>query len=259
MDFKTIVYEKKGRIAHVTLNRPQAQNTINSTMNLELEAAWGDFARDDDIWVGLVTAAGDKAFCVGMDLRDQDMGFGSQPTTPPRHEWTAREAGSNKPVVTAINGMCCAAGFYFIKDSAITIASENATFFDPHVDIGFVAGNSLAAMAHFLPVGPVLRMFLMGRSERMSAQRAFEIGLVTEVVPLSQLRDRAWEIAEIMATKAPLGTRATLEVVWHGMNMGLDAAIEHSHQISMGHRRYEDFYEGIAAFNEKREPRWQGK
>jgi enoyl-CoA hydratase/carnithine racemase len=259
MDFQTIICEKKGCIGYVTLNRPRAHNTINSTMNRELEAAWGDFAQDDDIWVGVVTGAGERAFCVGMDLSDSGMGFGSQPTTPPQHKWTAREAGSYKPVVTAVNGMCCAAGFYFIKDSAITIASENATFFDPHVDIGFVAGNSLAAMSHFLPVGPVLRMFLMGRSEQMPAQRAYEIGLVTEVVPLSRLRDRASEIAEILASKAPLGTRATLEVVWQGLNMGLDAATEHSHQISMGQRRFEDFYEGIRAFNEKRQPRWQAK
>jgi len=259
MDFKTIIYEKKGNVAYLTLNRPGNMNTINYTMNLELEQAWRDFADDDDIWVGMVTAAGDRAFCVGMDLSDPQMGWGPNPTKVPPHYWTARDLGCTKPVIVAINGMTCAAGFYFVQDAAITIASENATFFDPHVDIGFVAGRSLAAMSHMFPVGPVLRMFLMGRSERMTARRAYEIGLVTEVVPLPQLRNRATEIAEILAKKAPLGTRATLECVWNGLNMGIDAAIQQAEYISLNQRRFQDFNEGIRAFVEKREPKWQGK
>lgn len=259
MDFKTITYEKKGRVAYLTLNRPSNMNTINYVMSQELERAWRDFAADDNVWVGMLTGAGDRAFCVGMDLRDPDMGWGPNPTRVPEHYWTARDVGCTKPVVVAANGMTCAAGFYFIQDAAITIASENATFFDPHVDIGFVAGRSLAAMSHMFPVGPVLRMFLMGREERMPAKRAYEIGMVTEVTPLEQLQPRAEEICEILAKKAPLGTRATLECVWNGLNMGIEAATKQAEYISLNQRRFQDFTEGVRAFVERREPNWQGK
>ena len=260
MDFKHILYEKKGKIAFITLNRPDKLNALSALMFQELEQAWDDFRQDEGSWVAVVTGSGDEAFCGSIvDYRDMMGPSGPTMRRPEDFRWTARQQEIYKPVVTAVNGLCSGGGFHFVADSDIVICSENATFYDDHVEHGNVASWEPIGMSRRVPLGTVLRMFLLGSSEVITAQRALEMGIVSEVTPLSKLRSRATKLAEIIAEKAPLAVRGTLESTWRGLNVGLRDALYQGHYILMSNWATEDNKEGIKAFFQKRRPQWKGK
>ena len=239
LDFSTIRYEKANHRALITLNRPQVLNAFDLTMQEELKAAWDDVRRDSDVRVVILTGEGDRAFCTGIDLRGWERPEGEDhgPTDP----WHAEENGSRltarqndvwKPVITAVNGMCCGGAFYFIDDSDIIIASENATFFDSHVSYGLVAGLEPIGLLNRVPFGEIMRIALVGLDERVSAKKAQEIGLVTEVVPLADLLATAERLAATIAAHPPLAVQGTVKAMWRALEVGRTAALELGHHYS---------------------------
>jgi len=254
-DFETILYEAADGVATVTLNRPDVHNSFNAAMQRELRAVWRWLRRDDSVRVIVLTGAGERAFCTGID-RAEVMGegkianaaaaghagigptpdSGDEPihvgsgTTPFMFDDPGENLGpkSNdlwKPVIAAVNGMACGGAFYMLGEVDFIIAADHATFFDPHVSYGMAAGFEPLHLLPKMPFGEIVRLTLLGNSERMSAQRAHQIGLVSEICPSSELAERAsWAAGEI--AKAPsLAVQGTLRALWAGRELSRAQAL----------------------------------
>jgi enoyl-CoA hydratase/carnithine racemase len=253
--FETIRYEKHGAIAVVTLNRPEAGNSHTAKMGQELTSAWNDANEDSTIRVVILTGAGDKFFCAGADAKAMSRGesigpFGDIPEN------------FRKPVMLAINGICAGGGFHFVWQSDFAICAEHATFMEPHVSIGWVPLREMMGLAERAPLGVVFRMAFMGTKERMSAQRAYDLGIVTEVVAAERLMERAMEIAGCIAEQAPLAIEATKEILHRAFELRFAHRKELDHGILLREARThhsEDYREGPRAFAERRKPQWKGK
>jgi enoyl-CoA hydratase/carnithine racemase len=164
-----------------------------------------------------------------------------------------------KPILTAVNGLCCGAGLDLVTTGDIAIASDRAEFFDPHVSIGLVSGREVVRLARALPLNVAMRMALMGKHERLGAQRAFDLGLVSEVVEHDRLMDRAREVAETVCRNAPLAVRGTRLAIRKGLDLPLHEAEILAEAFRERVVRTDDAKEGPRAFVEKRAPKWQGR
>ncbi|GBG39726.1 enoyl-CoA hydratase/isomerase family protein [Mycobacterium montefiorense] len=263
--FDTIKYEVDGHTATITLNRPDALNALSPHMITELRAAYDETENDDNVWLTIVTGTG-RAFCTGADVKEipeDGKVIYERPYLSTYDQWEAPQEGTPpfrttaKPVLTAVNGICCGAGMDWVTTTDIVIASDQATFFDPHVSIGLVAGRELVRISRVLPRSIALRMALMGKHERMSAQRAYELGLISEVVEHDHLLDRAHEIADIVNSNAPLAVRGTRLAILKGLNVPLHEAEIMAETFRERVLRTADAAEGPKAFVEKRKPNWQ--
>jgi len=263
VDFETIVYQKQNHIATIRLNRPERLNAINGVMSRELPRAWADVMDDPDVRVVVLTAAGEKSFCTGFDMLDAaadsavDLGDEAQRGTLAAIRFTAIQNGCWKPVITAVNGMVTGGGLHFIADSDLVVAAEHATFFDNHVRVGLVAGLEPVGLIRRLGMEAVLRMCFLGGSERMSAARAHQLGLVGDVVPHAQLLSRALELAGRIAVHSPAALAASKRAIWESLDWGLGDALAHAWEIIGAHADHPDSREGPRAFAERRGPRWQ--
>ncbi len=264
MAYETILYAVKDRTAIITFNRPDQLNALNPRMVEELRQAYHAAEADEDVWTLLITANG-RAFCAGADVSEiPEDGRVLYPTpylsTYP--QWEAPQEATppfrsmTKPVITAVNGICCGAGLDLLTTGDISIASDRAQFFDPHVSIGLVSARESVRLARVLPTGIAMRMALMGKHERMSAQRAYELGLVSEVVPHEQLQVRALEIAATVNRNAPLAVRGTRLAIRKGLDLPLHEAEILAEAFRERVVRTNDAKEGPAAFVAKREPKW---
>jgi enoyl-CoA hydratase/carnithine racemase len=263
--FDTINYGVDGHTATITLNRPDALNALSPHMISELRAAYDEAEDDDKVWLLVVTGTG-RAFCTGADVKEIP-GDGKvvyeRPYLSTYEQWEAPQEGTPpfrrmaKPVLAAVNGLCCGAGLDWVTTSDIVIASDRATFFDPHVSIGLVAGRELVRLARVLPRSVALRMALMGKHERMGAQRAFDLGLISEIVEHERLMQRAQEIAGIVNSNAPLAVRGTRLAILKGLDLPLHEAEMLAETFRERVLRTEDALEGPKAFVEKRAPDWQ--
>jgi enoyl-CoA hydratase/carnithine racemase len=221
--FETVEYKVENGVAWVRLHRPEKLNSFNSVMGQELQKIWSDLRFDDAVGAAILTGAGDKAFCTGID-RSEAMGEGSNRPRKvsdrlihfddPGEFLGPKANGLWKPVIAAVNGIACGGAFYMLGEVDIIIAAEHATFFDPHVTYGMVASFETIQMAQKLPFGELLRMQLLGAHERLSAQRAYEIGLVSEVCAPAELDERARWIAETIAARPRASVQATLRAAW---------------------------------------------
>jgi E-phenylitaconyl-CoA hydratase len=261
MDFGTILYEKEDRVATITLNRPERLNAFNLTMARELRTAWEAVKQDPEVVCVVLTGAGERALCTGMDVADVAQGDVGESLHAGRDQspWCHLTAVQNhcwKPVITAVNGMVCGGGLHFIADSDLIICAETATFFDTHVKVGLVAGMEPVGLTRRLPLEAVLRMALLGGSERMDARRAHEIGLVGEVVARAALMPRARELARAISQHSPTALARTKRAIWESLNLDLDEALERTWRIIEEHTEHPDSTEGSRAFVEKRQPRW---
>ncbi len=255
MAYQTMIYGKKGHIAYVTLNRPEAGNSFNTVLCREITEIWSDVMTDNKIWVIVVTGAGGRFFCTGVDVKEAA-------TTSMGDIWLpiARLMEETyKPVILAVNGICAGGGLHFICDSDIAICSENASFFDPHVNVGFVSGWEPVGLSRRIPLAYVLKMVLMGSKFRIDAKKALEIGLVTEVVPIDKLIPRASEIAEVILENSPLAVRFSKKAIMQGLNLGLSGGLENAAPILKEVWYTEDHAEGKRAFAEKRKPAWKAR
>jgi enoyl-CoA hydratase/carnithine racemase len=261
MGYQTLAIEKQDRVATLTLNRPERHNAFNLAMARELDAFWADVKRDPKVVCVIVTGAGDKAFCTGMDIGDVADGSARSTGTLPRDQspWFRLTAIQNhcwKPVITAVNGMACGGGLHFVADSDLVICSETASFFDTHVKVGLIAGLEPVGLTRRMPLEAVLRMALLGGSERIDAPRALALGLVGEVLPPTRLLPRARELAAKIAEHSPAALARTKQAIWQSLDVGLDEALERTWKLINEHTKHPDLNEGSRAFVEKRRPRW---
>jgi enoyl-CoA hydratase/carnithine racemase len=227
-DYETILYEERNGVAWVTMNRPERLNAFNSLMQREMHDMWRKLRRHDDVHCVVLTGAGDKAFCTGIDRMEQMGGNADESTDPDvvgsgSTPFMFNDPGDNlgpkssdfwKPVIAAVNGMACGGAFYMLGEVEFIIASENATFFDPHVTYGMTAAFEPIHMSGIMPFGEIMRLSLLGNYERLSAKRAYEIGLVSEVVPKEQLLDAAAWAAEAIAAQPQLAIQGTVRAIW---------------------------------------------
>ena len=234
-DLETITYDERNGVAYVTLNRPDALNSFDSTMRRELQGTWQSLRTNDDVRAIVLSAAGDRAFCVGMDrtetgaykVFEKSTHFGTSNNY--MYDDPGRELGPKandlwKPVICAVNGMACGGAFYMIGESDIIIAAEHATFFDPHVTYGQAAVYEPILLRQQVSLGNVIRISLLGAHERLSAATALQIGLVTQVVPADELGATATWLAEAIASVDPGVIAGTLRAIWAANDLGrLDA------------------------------------
>lgn len=265
MTYETILYEVADRTATITFNRPDRLNAVNQQMITELGDAYRRAEDDDDVWTVVVTGAG-RAFCAGADVEKipadgkvpHDGGYLST-----YQEWEAPQEATPpfrtmaKPVIVAVNGICCGSGMDLVTTGDIAIASDDAQFFDPHVSIGLVSGREMVRLARAVPVNVALRMALVGKHERLTAQRAYDVGLITEIVGRERLVGRAKEIAAIVNRNAPLAVRGTRLAIRKGQGLPLHEAELLAEAFRERVLHTEDSVEGPRAFLEHREPVWQ--
>ncbi len=219
-DFETIRFEQQGAVGWITLQRPDRYNAFDQTMCTELSGLWRTLRSDDSVHCVVLTGAGDKAFCTGIDRdfipSEGGVEYDFSPFTydDPGKLLGPRSNGFWKPVIGAINGMACGGAFYLLGELDFLIAADHATFFDPHLTYGMPAVFEPLTMMRRMPFGELMRMTLLGNHERLSASRALEIGLVSEVVPGPELTAAATWAAEAIASQ-PLGaTVATVRALW---------------------------------------------
>jgi enoyl-CoA hydratase/carnithine racemase len=265
MDYETIHYEVSDRIATITLNRPDQLNALSPPMIRELRQAYAGAEADDEVWILVITGSG-RAFCAGADVSEipkDGRVIYEEPYLSTLAQWEAPQEGTppfrtmTKPVVVAVNGICCGAGLDWITTGDIVIASERAEFFDPHVSIGLVAGREMVRLARVLPTNIAMRVALIGRHERMSARRAYELGLVSEVVRPDRLLDRARELAGAVNRNAPLAVRGTRLAIRRGLDLPMYEAEVMAETFRERVVRTDDAKEGPLAFVEKRAPEWR--
>ena len=219
-------------VATVTLDRPDAHNAFTTAMCDEMAATWAHVREDDSVRAVVVTGAGTKAFCTGIDRSevpaDGGLEFSFDPFTyeDPGGRLGPRSNECWKPVVAAVNGMACGGAFYLLGESDVLIAADHATFFDPHVTYGMPAVFEPALMLHRMPFGEVMRMTLLGSHERISAARALEIGLVTEVVPADDLAASAHRVAAAIASQPATAVQASLRSLWAARDLTRDQMLD---------------------------------
>lgn len=250
-----ILYEHRGRVAVITINRPQARNAINRAVREGLAAAWERFARDEDAPVAILTGAGDKAFCAGADLKE--MARTQQGSLPRNYLPTLNvNITMTKPVIAAVNGVAYAGGWALVQMCDIVVASATARFAITEAKVG--RGMPWAVpLTHMIPQKILLEILLTGNP--ITAQRAYEIGFVNHVVPAEQVMAKAMEIAETIADNAPLTVAAAKEMVYMATDMGRLAGLEAARHLFDRVYRSEDAQEGPRAFAEKRKPQWKGR
>ncbi len=263
--YETLSYRADGGVAWVTLDRPEVLNAFNHRMLEELRTVWRGLRRDDAVRCVVLDAAGDRAFCTGID-RDEALGHGDREVGAvggPLHfddpgEWLGPKTNDLwKPVVAAVHGMACGGAFYLLGEVDVIVASEDATFFDPHVTYGMAAVFESIHMLQKLPLGELLRMQLLGAHERMSARRALEIGLVSEVVPRDQLAAVAERVARTIASQPPLAVQATVRAIWTAAELSRRQALdEGAAWIAAGTSR-ESLEEGQRRFSSGERVEWR--
>jgi enoyl-CoA hydratase/carnithine racemase len=231
MSYETILFEQgEDKVATVTINRPEAMNSFTRKMCEEFREVWERVRVDKSINAVVLRAAPGRAFCTGVDVRGgggnvsmyEDVFAQVDPG-----EYLGPKANKLwKPVVTAVHGMCAGGAFYWVNESDIVICSEDATFFDPHVTYGMVAALEPIGLRQRALLPEVLRMALLGNDERIGAQTALRISLVTEVVALDRLWARAHELAAKIAAKPPAAIQGTTRAIWESLEVGRTAALQ---------------------------------
>jgi len=262
-DLKSITFELRDHIAIVTLDRPQARNAYDDTMQGELSAAWREIRGNHDIWCAIVTAAGPDAFCAGRDVKELSEFQQRDQLVPrydPRHPTYGdfgahlHKFGINKPIVGAINGFAVGGGLGLLLSCDLRIMSETAWIGDLHVNIGQIGGA--ARILRQMPYAVAAELILSG--QRIGAERAREVGLVNKVVAPDQVLEEALRWAEQLCRMSPLAVQRSKEILQTMMTIPSGTSqLEEFYMAQM--RLTEDGKEGPLAFKEKRAPRWTGK
>ena len=254
-----IDYKKEGRIATFTINRPEALNAINVAALRELHEAMVDFRDDPEVWVGIITGAGEKAFCVGADIRDM-LPFMKEHRDAPWLVPSSIMRGLElwKPLVAAVNGMALGGGLEIALACDIRIASENVRFGTPEVTLGLMPGwGGTQRLPRVVPWCKAAEILLMGRP--IDAQEAYRVGLINKVVPPGDVLATAKEWAGIICQSGPLAVRAAKEAMTRGSSMSLEDGLRLEVSLEAYLLQTADFAEGTAAFIEKRKPEFKAK
>ena len=252
-------YEKSGRIAIFTINRPEAMNALNMETMGELRDAMTDCRDDPELWGGIVTGAGEKAFCGGADIKDTlpfMKDHGRDPWAMPPSIMRGLEMW--KPLVAAINGMALGGGLEIVLACDIRIAAENARLGTPEVALGLIPGwGGTQRLPRAIPKCKAAEMLLMGKP--IDAQEAYRIGLVNKVVPQAEVLSTAKEWAQTICQAGPLAVRAAKEAMLRGCDMTLEDGLRLESSLVAYVLATEDFAEGTKAFVEKRKPNYKAK
>ncbi len=261
MDLKFIKYEKRNHIAYVTLNRPERMNALHPPCHVEMDGVWDDFMADKEMWVAIVTGAGEKAFSAGNDLRwtaenravvtDGLRSKGGFAGITARYDIT-------KPIIAAVNGFALGGGFEIALACDIIIAAEHARFGLPEPRVGLMAGaGGVHRLPRHIPLKIAMGMMLTGK--HITAAEAHRWGIANEVVPLKDLITTAERWAGEIMECSPLSVRASKEAAMEGLGMTTEAAITKHYDLSHKLFRSKDAVEGPLAFSEKRKPNWTGE
>ncbi|MFQ5665071.1 MAG: enoyl-CoA hydratase/isomerase family protein [Candidatus Binatia bacterium] len=268
-EYQTLLYEEQDGVAWVTLNRPEVHNAFNVQMQRELHDLWRGLRRNDDVRVAVLTGAGAKAFCTGIDRTET---MGAQPAGGKRVVGAAStpfmfdDPGSNvgpkscdlwKPVIAAVNGMACGGAFYMLGEVEFIIAAEHATFFDPHVTYGMTAAFEPMHMLQKMPFHEIMRLSLLGNHERLSARRACEIGLVSEVVPAEKLHEAAAWCACAIASAPSLAIQGTVRAIWAARELSRAQALALGYAFVGLGTSQESIRQGQAAFASGERVQWK--
>ena len=257
-----VLYEKKGRIAYMTINQPEVLNAIDPETGALRARYLADFRNDPDCWVMVLTGAGEKAFSTGMDLKARasadERGETVTATSGRTPIWDAVNAREIwKPIIGAINGYCLAGGLEMALTCDIRIAASHAMFGMPEVTRGFTPGPAMTLLPRCVPLGEALYILLTG--DTIDAQEALRIGLIHSVVPSAELMPTATRIAEKICSNGPLAVQAVKQAVIAGVDLPLQRACHFAQNLFDQVFQTEDAREGPRAFAEKRQPVYRGK
>ena len=252
-------YEKKGRIAYVTMNRPEVMNALHPPANEELSQVWDDYAADPDVWVAILTGAGEKAFSAGNDLKYTAQ-HGIAAVAMPAGGFAGLTSRFDlfKPIVAAVNGLALGGGFEIALACDIIVAADHARFGLPEPKVGLAA---LAGGIHRLPrhIPMKLAMGMMLTGKHVTAAEGQTLGFVNESVPGPQLLAAAERWANEILACSPTSVRATKQAALLGLGLPVEQAMSQSYSLISELFRSEDMMEGVTAFAQKRPPQWKGK
>jgi enoyl-CoA hydratase/carnithine racemase len=248
-----VLYEKKDRIAYITLNRPEKANTVNTELMNELAKTWVDFRDDDSVWVAVLTGAG-KLFCAGADFASIgepgiEVGFNILKECPNIYN-------VYKPIICAINGPVIGRGLSLILSCDIRIAAENVEISVPEAKFGVIPGDC-DVLEKFVGPGIAREMYFFG--EKMNAQRAYQVGLFNKVVPPANLMAEATGMAQKLVNCSPLALQGIKEMFIRGKDLDYRTAAAIYETTNGRIVRSQDYAEGMKALGEKRKPNWQGR
>jgi E-phenylitaconyl-CoA hydratase len=256
-----IRYDKDGKVVTITIDRPQAMNAMDRETSRELAEAFQDFDRDEQRLVAILTGAGDRAFSAGADLKKM---YGRAEDGNIREIWDHERQwrlGQRlqvwKPVIAAINGYCLAGGLELAMGCDIRIASDTASFGCPEVRWGILHGYGALRLPKTIPLSAAMELLLTG--ERISAQDAYRLGIVSRVVAPAELMPTARQLAEKICANGPLAVRVTKELAWRGLETSTEEALRLYAALGALVRASEDAREGPRAFAEKRQPQFKGR
>jgi crotonobetainyl-CoA hydratase len=259
LKFTTV--QDEGRLRIVTINRPDVMNALPSEACHELAGIWDEFAVRDDLWVAILTGAGNRAFCAGNDLKALAQAGGKRSPRPPSgFGGITSRFDLNKPVIAAVNGVAAGGGFEIALACDLIVASANATFMLSEVRIGVVAtkAGGIHRLARMIPQKQALGMILTGR--RVTAQEGRELGFVNEVVPEGEALGGAKRWAAAILECSPMAVRGAKEAFYRGLDEpSLAQAMASSYPAQEANLRSEDYVEGPKAFAEKRKPQWRNR
>lgn len=254
-----LLFEKENGIATITLNCPDRGNSLNPDILAGLPKLWAEIDADDDIRVAIITAAGDRHFCTGADVSALDVGVGGLQNQPyaVANQFSPRMAHLRKPVICAVNGLVNGGGLHFVSDCDIVIAHKGCFFMDSHASVGQVSGLESQGIARRAGIGSALLLALTGKSYRMTAERAFTLGMIDMLEEdAAAVQARAVEIATMIAANSPQAVALSKRAIWATDQMPEPVSSEYGWELLKSHWSHPDFAEGPAAFGERRTPSW---
>lgn len=258
MNYQFVQYEKRDKLAYITINRPERHNALHPPANKELLHIFRDFSEDSNVWIAIITGNGDKAFCAGNDLKYT------------AENWKERESSSipsvafggitsgfqcSKPIIAAVNGYALGGGLELAMACDIMVMADHAEIGLPEPLVGLIAGaGGVHRLPRHIPLKRAMGMLLTGK--RIDAQEAYELGMVNEVVPLKELLKTAERWASDILKAAPLSVRASKEMAYQGLGWPLENAFDRKYPEEQAFLASDDRREGPKAFSEKRRPNW---